>query len=504
MNKIILEKIKESVQAVLPLTIVVLIVLFILRVPTAQIVEFSIGALMLIIGLVIFGLGAAESMMHIAEEIGSYITKKRSILLLAFVGLIIGFLITISEPSVWVLGEQFNDVIPRMTMILSIAVGVAIFLLLALMRIVFQVRLNLFLLISFSLLFILAATPIIPAEFIPVAFDSGGVTTGPMAVPFVISLGLGVVSSSSNNNGKEDSFGMVGIASIGPILAVFILGMIYSPNNVSSGDVEASKTFFQFFGQYLLDMGIAILPFVFFFVIFQIFAFKFKRKRVIRVLIGFFLTYVGLVIFLTGASLGFVNIGRFLGEAIAGLGSGWWLVAAGLIFGFVIVSAEPSVVVLVHQVQEVTDGRVSKKIMMPAMSIGVSIAIGLAMIRVVFNISIWYILLPGYIIALLLTFFVPKMFTAIAFDSGGAVSGALTSTFLVPFALGAASIIYEGQVDAQSLVLRNAFGLVAFVALAPLVTIQVLGLMFQIKSKRAKKKQNIELAENEIIKMDEV
>lgn len=496
MNKILIEKIKESFMAVLPLTVVILIVLFALKVPTGDILEFLVGALMLIIGLVIFGLGASESMMFIAEEIGSYITRKRALVLLVVVGLAIGFLITISEPSLWVLGDQFDNVIPRMTLILSISIGVAIFLTIGLLRIIFQIKMNILLIIAFGILFILAATPLIPEEFIPVAFDSGGVTTGPMAVPFIISLGLGVVSTSASGD-KEDSFGMVGIASIGPIIAVFILGIITPLENISTGDTDEVTGLGGYLLQYLGDMGIAILPFIAFFVLFQVFAFKLNKKRVVRIIVGFLLVYFGLVIFLSGASVGFMSTGRFLGETIAGFDNSLWLILAGLVFGFVIVSAEPSVVVLVGQVEEVTDGRISKKIMMPAMAIGVSIAIGLAMIRIVFDISIWYILLPGYIIALVLTFFVPKIFTAIAFDSGGAVSGALTSTFLVPFALGAASVFYGND---QSSILRNAFGLVAFVALAPLVTIQVLGLIFNIKSKRKVHDDS----EDEIIELEEV
>lgn len=498
MNKILNEKIKESVQAVLPITIVVLIVLLLLKVPAGDVLQFLGGALMLIIGLVVFGLGASESMMFIAEEIGSYITKKRALILLIIIGLSIGFLITISEPSLWVLGEQFDKTIPKFTLLISVALGVAIFLVVGLLRIVFQIKLNILLIVSFTLLFILAI--FIPSEFVPVAFDSGGVTTGPMAVPFIISLGLGVISGSANGGTKEDSFGMVGIASIGPILAVFILGLIYKPEY--SETVEEAKNIFGYLAQYLGELGIAILPFVAFFVIFQIFAFRLKRKRVIRVLIGFLFTYIGLVIFLSGASIGFMSTGTYLGEAIAQMSNKWWLIIAGLVFGFVIVAAEPSVVVLVHQVEEVTDGRVSKKIMMPALSIGVSLAIALAMVRIAFDISIWYILLPGYIIALVLTLIVPRMFSAIAFDSGGAVSGALTSTFLVPFALGAADFLYSGSADAQSMVLKNAFGLVAFVALAPLVTIQVVGLIFKIKSKKLQKVTDT--TEDEIIELEEV
>ena len=301
-----------------------------------------------------------------------------------------------------------------------------------------------------------------------------------MAVPFIISLGLGVLSTSSNYKKSEDSFGMVGISSIGPILAVFILGLIYSPK-ADASTIEETKNILGFIAQYLKEIGIAIIPFIIFFVFFQIFAFKFPRKRVIRIFVGFVLTYIGLVIFLVGASVGFMNIGSFLGETIAKFNSVWLLIPIGIIFGFVIVAAEPSVVVLVGQVQEVTDGVVGKKAMVLVMSIGVSLAVGLAMVRVVYDISIWYFLIPSYLIAVILSFIVPKMFTGIAFDSGGAVSGALTSTFLVPFAIGAANIIYDYN---QTKILTNAFGLVAFVAMAPLVTIQLLGLIVKLKQLR--------------------
>ncbi|NLN51015.1 MAG: DUF1538 domain-containing protein [Acholeplasmataceae bacterium] len=478
MNKLLREKIKEAFQAVLPLTVVIIITLVILKVEFKTILNFSLGSLLLMIGLVVFNIGATQSMMELSEEIGAYITRKRSLFLLIFVGFTIGFLITVSEPSVWVLGEQFKGTVDKFVLIGFISVGVAIFLVIALLRFVFQIKLNILLVILLSILFIIAI--FIPEEFVPVAFDSGGVTTGPMAVPFIISLGLGVLSTSSNYKKSEDSFGMVGISSIGPILAVFILGLIYSPK-ADASTIEETKNILGFIAQYLKEIGIAIIPFIIFFVFFQIFAFKFPRKRVIRIFVGFVLTYIGLVIFLVGASVGFMNIGSFLGETIAKFNSVWLLIPIGIIFGFVIVAAEPSVVVLVGQVQEVTDGVVGKKAMVLVMSIGVSLAVGLAMVRVVYDISIWYFLIPSYLIAVILSFIVPKMFTGIAFDSGGAVSGALTSTFLVPFAIGAANIIYDYN---QTKILTNAFGLVAFVAMAPLVTIQLLGLIVKLKQLR--------------------
>lgn len=499
MNKLLKEKTLEAVRAVLPLTIVVFIVLLLFKNGnnTNDILTFLLGSLLLMVGLVIFNIGAVQSMIEIAKAIGSYITKKRLLWLLIIVGFIIGILITVSEPSVWVLGKQFNTFINKYILIFAISIGVAIFLVVALLRLVFGFRLNVLLLILFAILFGLAivAKNTGASNFIPVAFDSGGVTTGPMAVPFIISLGLGVLSTASSKKQSEESFGMVGVASIGPIIGVLILGIIFKEVPVSATEPEVILGFFDYVLMYLKDMAIAILPFVFFFVVFQKFAFKFPRKKVIKILLGFFMTYIGLVIFLVGANVGFMQIGRHLGEKIAGFNYRWILVLFGIVFGFVIVAAEPSVVVLVGQVQDVTDGTVNRKIMIMAMSIGVSVAVGLAMLRIVFDISIWYFIMPGYLFAIVLSFITPKLFTGVAFDSGGAVSGALTSTFLVPFALGAASVIYPGSTDK---LLSNAFGLVAFVALAPLITIQVVGLLFKIKQRHTKK-----VDEEEIIEFDE-
>lgn len=496
MNKVLVEKIKESVQAVLPLTVVVFIVLIALKAEMSVILSFALGAVMLIVGLVIFGLGANESMMFIADETGAYITKRRKIWLLVLVGLTVGFLITLSEPGIWVLGEQFSSTIPKYTLIIAVAIGVASFIVIALLRIVFQIRLNLIVIILFTIVFGLII--FVDSSFIPVAFDSGGLSSGPMAVPFIVALGLGISSGRGSRN-EEDSFGMLGINSIGPVIAILILGMFYKPEFKMSE--EGSATLLNYIVQYLGEIGIAIVLFIIFFAVFQIFAFKFSKKRVIRVMIGFLLTYVGLVIFLSGANVGFLSVAKLLGEKIAGFENQWLLIPFGLLFGFVIVSAEPSVIVLVNQVQEVTDGRINRKIMIPALSIGVSLAIGLSMARIVYDISVLYILIPGYLIAIILTFFVPKIFTAIAFDSGAAVSGALTSTFLVPFALGAANIVYANDPTGKS-ILNNAFGLVAFVLLAPLVTIQVLGLIFKLKSKKAA--VITDTSEDEIIEIDEV
>ena len=449
----------------------------IIGIETPLIIRFIIGDLLLILGLTLFSIGSSASMVAIAESIGTYIVKKRNLWLYITVAFLVGFMITIAEPALWVLADQFKMVVKEPVFIFSVSIGVGTFVVLALLRILTQFRLTTLFIISYAILFIVAiiVAQINPA-FIPVAFDSGGVTTGPMAVPFIMALGFGISKSRGDRSSEEDSFGLIGIASIGPIISVLILGFFYEPVTPIS---DTSTTFLQYFVANLIQMAIAILPFVLFFTVFQLIAFKLNKKRVITVLIAFVYTYIGLVLFLTGANAGLVNIGYAIGSFFASLDFAWILIPLGMIFGFTIVAAEPSVVALNHQVEEVSAGAISKKFMMASLSVGVSIAVGLSLLRVLTGIHIFYILIPGYVIALVLTIFTPKIFSSIAFDSGGAVSGAMTSAFLMPFALSASSTFGTN-------ILTDAFGLVALVAMTPLITIQLLGLVYQLKLQKVR------------------
>lgn len=470
--KYLLHKLYESTIAVLPISIVILIVSLLIGIDSRYVIHFIIGIIFLIIGLTFFSIGTLSSMVAIAESIGEYIVKKRILILFLLIAFLVGFMITIAEPALWVLADQFKSVVIEPIMIVTVAIGVGIFVMIALVRILFQVKLRTLLLVSYGILFVVACILLlVNPSFIPVAFDSGGVTTGPMAVPFIMALGLGVSKSRGDKASEDDSFGLVGIASIGPILSVLILGLFFGP----SEPVQDTTTgFLGYLIQNLIQMAIAILPFVLFFVIFQIIAFKLSKRKVLKVFIAFGYTYIGLVLFLTGANAGLINMGLQIGEYFAHLDASWLLVPIGMVFGFVVVAAEPSVIALNRQVEEVSAGAVSRKLMLYALAIGVSIAIGLACVRVLTGISILWFLLPGYGLALILMFFTPKMFTGIAFDSGGAVSGAMTSAFLMPYALGAAAA--NG-----SNILSSAFGLVAFVAMAPLITIQLMGFIFRTK-----------------------
>lgn len=475
-KKILLKKIRESAQAILPISVIILILSLVLGVEARLIWYFLLGDLLLIAGLALFTIGSVGSMISIAESIGEFIVKKRRLWIFVLVAFLVGLMITVAEPALWVLADQFKAVVSQGALILVVAFGVGLFVVVGLVRILTQHSLRLLFTISYLLLFAVAGIiGFINPSFIPIAFDSGGVTTGPMAVPFIMSLGLGISKARGDKSSEEDSFGLIGIASIGPILAVLFLGLAVEP---TAPVTDLRTTMGQYFLLELGQMAIAILPFVLFFFVFQIVAFRFSKKRVIQVSISLLYTYVGLVLFLTGANGGLVNLGYALGSVLGQAAHSWVLVPLGMVFGFTVVAAEPSVIAINRQVEEVTAGAISRKFMMVAFSIGVSVALGLACLRILTGISIWWFLLPGYAVTILLSYKTPKIFSSIAFDSGGAVSGAMTSAFLMPYALGAAAAVGTD-------VLLDAFGLVAFVAMAPLITIQWLGILYRRKALKA-------------------
>ncbi|HRY77569.1 MAG TPA: DUF1538 domain-containing protein [Candidatus Izemoplasmatales bacterium] len=490
-RKYILDKLREAVLAVTPISIAIIIIGLIIRTPNHLIINFVIGALFLIIGLTLFSIGSYQSTVALAESIGEYIVKKRKLWFFILIALLVGFFITAAEPNLWVLADQVKTVVSEPVMIMFVAFGIGFFITLAVLRILFQIQLRKLILVAYSLVITFAIIVyVINPEFVSLAFDAGGGATGPMAVPFILSFGYGISKARGDKSSEEDSFGLIGIAAIGPIVAVLFLGLF---NNPTPPEIDLSTTFFGYFILSMSQMAIAILPFIIFFIAFHFLVFKYKKSKVIKTLIAFLYTYIGLVLFLTGANAGLVNIGHYIGSYLAQTGYSWTLVPIGMLFGFTIVSAEPSVITLNHQVEEVTAGAINRKLMMVALSIGVSFAIGLAMLRVLTGISILWFLLPGYAIALGLSFVTPKIFTSIAFDSGGAASGALTTAFLTPFAFGAADLLNAN-------ILLDAFGLIAFVVMAPLITIQLLGLVYKLKLKKVKMTDE----KDEIIDLGEV
>ena len=477
------EKLQESLAAVLPILAIVLILSFtIAPLPTSVLMAFLFGAVLLVVGMMFFSLGAELAMSPMGERVGACITKTRRVGIMLTLGFLLGFLITISEPDLQVLANQVQAV-PNMVLIVTVAVGVGLFLCFAMLRMLLSVPLNTMLVGFYIVVFVLAM--FVPKDFLAVAFDSGGVTTGPMTVPFIMAMGVGVSAIRSDKHSANDSFGLVALCSIGPILAVLILSLIFRPDGGSYtavvipeiGDSAALwQLFFVAFPTYFKEIAVSLLPIAAFFAVFDLVSLHLERKQLIRIGVGLAYTYFGLVIFLTGVNVGFMPAGNYLGSVIAGLSCNWIIIPIGMLIGYFIVMAEPAVYVLMRQVEELTDGAIPGSAMKHSLSIGVAVSVGLAMIRVLTGISIFYLLVPGYAVAIVLSFFVPKLFTAIAFDSGGVASGPMATTFLLPFAMGACSAVGGN-------IVTDAFGVVAMVAMTPLITIQGLGLIYRLRTK---------------------
>lgn len=494
MNHIV-SKIKESIYSVLPITILVLLLhLTIVRLPKATLSSFLVGSLLLILGMGLFTLGADMSMMIMGEKMGSFLTKTRKIWLLVIVSFLFGVIVTVAEPDLQVLARQTPGV-PDKILIWAVALGVGCFLVVAFLRTILQLKLNHILAVLYGIIFIVAVFT--PNNFVSVAFDSGGVTTGPITVPFIMALGIGMAAVRGDKTSQEDSFGLISLCSVGPVLAVLILGIFYKP----AGDYErvvlpndssflaVIQAFFRHTPGYMIQVLSALIPILVFFLVFQVFALKIPVKQLIKIGVGLVYTFTGLVIFLTGVNVGFMPAGYYIGEHMAVSSFSYLIIPLSMVFGYLTVAAEPAVHVLVNQVEEVSEGNISGKTMRISLSIGVAISAGLSMIRVMHGLSIWYFILPGYLIAVIMTFMVPPIFTSIAFDSGGVAAGTMTATFLLPLAMGACEAVGGN-------VLEDAFGIIALVAMTPLITIECLGFLY----KRKAGKEELEIpAEEEFI-----
>lgn len=496
------EKLRESVLSVLPITLIVAaLCIFFVPVASGLMLSFIVGSIMIIFGMALFTLGADISMMQIGSQIGAKMTKSRKLWLILLLSFILGIAITVAEPDLQVLAANAPD-IDNIVLIITVSIGVGLFLMLSMLRILFGIPLKWLLIIFYAVVFGLSAFS--DKSFLSVAFDSGGVTTGPMTVPFIMALGVGVASIRSDSRAKSDSFGLVALCSIGPILAVLILGMIYPTDSQSSSSiivnefentVDLGSGYLRALPGYIKEVAAALFPIFAFFLLFQVISLKLKRSTLKKIIVGMAFTYLGLVMFLTGVNVGFSSLGYVLGEAMVDSGFKWLIIPLAMVLGWFIINAEPAVHVLTKQVSELSAGAISERVMKYTLSIAIACAMGLAMVRVLTGISILWFMLPGYIIALGLSLFVDQTFTAIAFDAGGVASGPLTATFMLPFAMGVCN-------SAGGNIMTDAFGLVAMVAMMPLITVQIMGAVSKIKS-RTTKQINIseDFAEDEIIEL---
>jgi len=486
MNLKLKEKITESLSAVLPITAIVLVISIVLfPVDLGAIVIFFVGAIMLIIGMGFFQLGAEMAMTPLGEGIGVQMSKTHKVFAILLIGFLMGLIITMSEPDLQVLAQQV-PAIPNMTLILTVSVGVGIFLALAIARIIFQVNLSTILIALYII--IIGMSFLVPKDFIGVAFDSGGVTTGPMTVPFIMAMGVGLTSVRGDKNAANDSFGLVALSSIGPVMAVLFLGKFYTSTetaytvaNVASVKTthDVVRVFLTALPSYAKEVLFSLMPIAVVFFLFQAICHRYHRYQLKRISVGFLYTYFCPSKEPTGANIGFAPVGSLLGQKIALLNI-WLLMPIGMIIGYYIVKAEPAIRILNHQVEGVTNGAVSARSMNRCLSVGVSVSIGLSMLRLVAGIPLHRIVVPGYIFALVLSRLVPKMFVGISFDSGGVASGPMTTTFLLPLSIGACEAMGGN-------LMMDAFGVVSLVALTPLIAVQIMGLQYQHKLNKKEK-----------------
>lgn len=471
----------ESFVSVAPILLIVVILSFFVDFTRSTLFSFAIAMILIIVGITLFTFGSEVSMEIIGEKIGENLVRKQKFIPAILLIFIIGIVITVAEPDLKVLAEQMTS-IPNLMLILSVGIGVGAFLVFSVLKSKYNINLSKLLVFTYIIIFLILF--ITPKEFIPLAFDSGGVTTGPVSVPFIVALGLGLASVNSGKKEKDSSFGLVGLCSVGPILVVLLLGIVFDLDSTYEVSIVSQyesaitviKSYLSSSLVYLEEILMAVIPIVVVYLYFQL-RYKITNKvEIKRISSGLVLTTIGLSMFLLGANVGLMPVGSYIGSFIGASSYKWMLIPLGLVIGFVTVKAEPAIKVLTEQIEDITEGTIKKKVIGLFLSIGVAISVALAMFRAITGLSILYIIVPGYLVALLLTIVTPSLFTSIAFDSGGAASGPMTATFLLPLAIGV-SVAVNGNP------LTDAFGLVALVAMAPLIMIQLLGLIYKVKEK---------------------
>lgn len=492
MNKIFKEKVLEAMMSVLPVAAIVL-ALSVILVPldVGNMMIFLLSTVLLVFGMGMFQLGADTAMSPLGEGIGTDISKSKKTAVVLVVSFVMGLLITIAEPDLQVLSNQVPSV-PNPVLIWTVAIGVGLFLVLAVVRMILKINLNVMLMIMYAVVLVLSF--LVPDNFLAVAFDSGGVTTGPMTVPFIMAMGIGLSAMRGDKDASKDSFGLVALSSIGPILAVMLLGCFYAPDEAVTTATEIAKVdtmrdvfrvFIVEIPHYAREVFVSLMPIAGVFVVFELVRRRFHRIQVLRMSVGFVYTYIGLVLFLCGVNVGFAPIGSMLGEKIVEANFKWLIIPISMLIGYFIVKAEPAIQILNHQVQTVTKGAISGKSMNTCLSIGVSVSIGLSVLRIITGLPIHYIIIPGYVIALVMSRFVPDIFVGIAFDSGGVASGPMTSTFLLPFCIGTCTATGGN-------LMTDAFGVVALVALTPLIAVQIMGISYKLKPAKQLKASPVE------------
>jgi hypothetical protein len=484
------EKIREVLMSVLPITIIVLILNFTLTpIDMNLLIRFMIGTVAIVIGLSIFLVGVDIGVTPIGNIMGTNIAKTNKLWIVIVAGLLLGFFISVAEPDLQILGGQVEFVtsglVSKWLIVAIVSIGIAIMLSLGLGRIVYNFPLYKLLTIIYGFILVLALFT--SPEFLAISFDASGATTGAMTVPFILALATGVSRLKKDSKSSEkDSFGLVAIASTGAIISVMLMSILSKTDQVT-GSLEGSEVistsiilpFIEKIPVITFEILLALLPILIIFIIFQKVKFKLSKRLFRKVLFGMLFTFIGLVIFLVGVNAGFMDVGTVVGKSIAALDNKIYVIIVGFVLGFVTILAEPAVYVLTHQIEDVTSGYVKRKVVMFTLAIGVGFAVALSMVRILVpEVKLWHYLLPGYLVSIAMSYFVPKLFVGMAFDSGGVASGPMTATFILAFAQGVAEAIEGADV------LIDGFGMIAMVAMTPIIALQILGFIFKIKSRK--------------------
>ena len=506
----VLKNLKNSFFAVIPVLAVVLVLHFsqIVVLTTFELVSFLLCSFILVVGMCLFNIGSQSSMQRIGELVGSSITKSRKIALLVIVFFLFGLFITIAEPDLSVLSEQAtNSQESKFVLIFSIGVGVGFFLVIGAIRILLQKSLKIWLLGFYGMMFAICC--LVDYARIPLSLDSGGVTTGPITVPFILSIGVGIAASRAGSKSDADAFGLVAFSSIGPILVVMIMSLVTREQisyDVSSLEVLNETNVFKELWNKMIGLDgtlfkvmLSTFPILILFLVYELIFIRLSGRKLLGILLGVLLVYVGLVLFLTAVDTGFLSIGQKLGKSLAEKNEKVFIFA-GATLGLAAAFAEPAVHVLTNQVQVVSEGSINRAAVLITIALGNAFAIGLSMLRVKLGFNLLYIIVPGYILAFFLSFIVPDIYFAIAVDAGGVISGPMNSTFILPFAIGACYAL--NGAESSTKIMTDAFGTIGVVALMPLIMIQLLGLTGTIRianERRIARKRTTAKFDNQII-----
>lgn len=486
---LLVSKLKEALFSILPVTITILILHFTLTPLETEVVgKFILGAGLMIIGISLFLLGSDISITPIGEQISEVLVKSNKLWLILLGGGFFGFIVTVAEPDLHILADQVRTItgghFDSKLLILLVSSGVGAFVSFGIFRILKNIRLNRFMTVVY--LIILALGFFTQPDFLAIAFDASGNTTGAVSVPFILALAVGISAMTRSNEIEEnDGFGMLGIASAGAIIAVMLQGILNATGPIS-GSLPTAKiaadSLWQSIFTAIAESGretfFVLMPILAIYVVIDLIWIKQPLYKLKRVFIGSAYTYLGFVIFLTGINIGFLEASRQVGYQIAAFEKPWLLVLVGMVFGIITIPAEPSVHVLTSQVEENTAGSIKSFRVMLTLCMGVATAVGMSMLRISFSgLQLWHILLPGMVIAIILSYIVPDIFVGIAYDSGGVAAGTMTSVFILPFAQGAAEFIPGANI------LSDSFGIIALVAMTPLIAVQLLGLIYKLKTR---------------------